>query len=131
MNAATVMIAAGSQLPHFEVDDVRGWRVAYRSSIWQRKYLLLVTRAAATAARTDDSVDLASELASLANDDVAVVVAADHVPGIPAGATVIVDRWGEVAKVWMPGEELPTVRELDEWISHVRMRCPECEGEAK
>ena len=116
-------------LPHFDVVDTAGRRVIYRAGIWQRKLLLLVT--APVNGHREEYQDIAADLAQLANDDVAVVVTADQVPGLPAGATVIADRWGEVAKVWAEEDRPPSVRELEEWMMHVRMRCPECEGEVK
>ena len=115
----------GAQLPHFEVIDIHGRRISYRTGIWQRKYLLLVTPASDGRHQRSTYDDLQR----LTNDDVAVVVAGQPVPGIPPAAFVIADRWGEIAKVWTGGDT-PSVPDLEDWITHVRMRCPECEGEA-
>ncbi len=114
----------GDLLRHFSVEDIHGHRVEYGRAIWQRKPLVLVTGA--------DDVPIAG-IDGIAGDDVAVVVTRDAVPGLPAPGIAIVDTWGEIAKVWAADSSTawPGAPELAEWVSHVRMRCPECEGEVR
>ena len=52
--------------------------------------------------------------------------------GLDGAAVVIADQWGEVAHVADAGagHELPSAREVAEWVQYLAIRCPECEGEA-
>lgn len=109
----------GELIPHFDLIDAGGRRVNYRADLWQRKAVVLVSEPVAAALRPD--------LAALASDDVGVVIAAGPLPGLPTACVAIVDRWGEVARTWE--HVVPGAGEVASWLAHVRMRCPECEGE--
>ena len=78
----------------------------------------------------DGAVALASDL------PFPVVIDADGTfavrTGLAGAAVVIADQWGEVAHVVDAGagHELPSAREIAEWVQYLAIRCPECEGEA-
>ncbi|HEX8242978.1 MAG TPA: redoxin domain-containing protein, partial [Longimicrobium sp.] len=83
---------------------------------------------------TRDAEDGAAALAS--HLPFPVVVDAEGVfatrAGLDGAAVVIADQWGEVAHVADAGagHELPSAREIAEWVQYLAIRCPECEGEA-
>jgi hypothetical protein len=59
----------------------------------------------------------------------ALVIASEPVAGVPAPSVVIADSWGEIvhvvrAEVFAAAK--PNPGELLEWVSFVRMQCPEC-----
>ena len=121
----------GEQLPHFSVTTRDGNRVDY-ADLWQRKNVLLVT------VPPDGSADAyVSELRRnphlIAADDIACVVTADRVAGLPAISVLIADRWGEVQFVaaGQAVRALPAPAEVLEWLEHVQHQCPECQGEAR
>jgi hypothetical protein len=55
------------------------------------------------------------------------------VADVAAPAVVVADQWGEVAHVAAASrpEGLPDPDALLDWIRFLRIRCPECEGEAR
>ena len=57
----------------------------------------------------------------------------DTVPGLPAPAALVADRWGEIAYVATAPtlDGLPAPSTLFDWLDYVVQRCPECEGEAR
>jgi hypothetical protein len=123
------VLQPGDHVPHFGVRAVGGETVSY-TTIWQRRHLVLIT------ARDDDreplrDAQLAERLAEL--PDTALVITTAEVPGLPPPAVLIADRWGEIVHVASATRtrELPDADEIADWISHIRTRCPECEGEAR
>jgi hypothetical protein len=126
------MLHRGDHVPHFDVTDIGGRHVRY-GTIWQERPLVLLCLPPERSAATDDNVDrMTARLADLA-DVVACVITRDPVPDVDAPAAIVADQWGEVAYVaTAPGpERLPDPEELRDWIQFVRIRCPECEGEAR
>lgn len=119
-------LANGDQVPHFTVTTVNGEAFSY-SSIWQSKNLVLMVLPGSdqNAGRTLE------ELRRIETPDTRSVVTTDVVPGLDAPATLVADKWGEIAHVVHAPDELPTGDDLADWIEHVRQRCPECEGEAR
>ena len=115
-------------VPHFDVATVDAGRVRYRD-IWQRRNLVLVAlgqrpapeRYAAQLRASRDKFDDA---------DADVVVTIDSIPGLPAAAVVVADRWGEIQHVEPVNTDesapLPAVDEILAWVQFVRMQCPEC-----
>jgi len=124
------MLQRGDDVPHFDVRTVGGDVFAY-GTIWQRRHLVLIVLPESDA---DDSYigALASRAAEFRDRETECVITRDAVPGLPAPAVLVADRWGEVVHVAAASDTsgLPTAQELLEWVDHVRQRCPECEGEA-
>lgn len=124
------MLRRGDQVPHFDVKTVDGARVSYASDIWQRRHLVLVVLPDGAPAPGDA---LAPSLQEDGADDVEVVVTRDRVGGVAAPGVLVADRWGEIvfatASEGVPG--LPDASDIAEWVGYVRMKCPECEGEAR
>jgi hypothetical protein len=127
---AEVTLQRGDQVPRFEVRNLQGDPFSY-STIWQRENLVLVT--------LPEDVELgnASRLASLTRDfaelETVLVITRDRIAGLPTPGAIVADRWGEIVHVATAPDvnDLPAASELMEWIDYVRIRCPECEGEAK
>jgi hypothetical protein len=121
----------GDLLPHFEVETIEGTVFRY-SSIWQRKNLLLVLVGAPDAGGAYVCALRERNSAFHALDTVCVVTAGE-VPGFPAPAAIVADRWGEIINVSAAMEVslLPSAEDLLEWMEHVQHRCPECEGESR
>lgn len=111
---------------------VDGSLVRYQD-VWQRKNLLLVmapendpTSAQYAKALIDSSTIVAAE-------DTTLVVTANTIPGVPSPGVLVADRWGEIYYVTSADRtaDLPTARELAEWLRYVHNECPECQGEAR
>jgi hypothetical protein len=125
------MLRPGDQIPHFEVIQHDGTRIAY-AELWQRRNLLLVVLPAEVGA--DLYVrGLDASMSRLMAHETAVVITGGTVEQIEAPAVVIADRWGEVQFVASERApvDLPGAEELIEWLRYVQTRCPECEGEAR
>src|SRR5687768_6547065 len=90
------MVRKGELIPHINVTTVDGERFAY-SDIWQRKNLVLVALPPEESDDADDYLSLlASRLSDVTGGDTACVVTRRDIPGIPASAVVVADRWGEI-----------------------------------
>jgi hypothetical protein len=126
------MLQPGELVPHFEVTTVEGEPFSY-SSIWQRKNLVLVCLPSVNSETAGYVATLTVLLREANATDVASVITRDSVPGLPASGVVVADRWGEIMFATEASGigDLPTARELVEWLTFVRNRCPECEGEAR
>ena len=124
---------AGDLVPHFDVRTIDDEPFSY-SSIWQRKNLLFV---ALPTVESDSAADYAAGLTArlheLGDRDVEVVITRERVPGLPAPGVVVADRWGEIVYAIEGSDvrELPSPEEVVEWLTFVRNRCPECEGETR
>ena len=118
------MLQQGDHVPHFTVADAAGARVAY-NRVWQRKHLVLVRL------RDSSTSAMADALASIQDEDTAVVVTHDSVEGVPGAGVLVADRWGEIVfAAHAEGDsDLPAVDEIGEWVRYVTVKCPECEGE--
>lgn len=126
------MLQRGDQVPHFEVTDVAGRPVRY-AAIWQVRPILLVCLPSYASATADNyAARVTARMPDLA-EAVACVVTRDAVANVDAPAVVVADQWGEVAyaAAAIRPEELPEPQELLDWIRFLRIRCPECEGEAR
>ena len=123
------MLKQGDAVPHFTVADVTGSTVPY-ARLWQRQHLVLV-RLAGDGGPVPPALEAA--LAPLAGDDIAVVITRDPVQGIPSAGVVIADRWGEIAFAAHAARsaDLPLADDIAEWMRYMRVKCPECEGEAR
>jgi hypothetical protein len=129
------MLGRGDLIPHFEVTDVRGTAIAYSSTIWQRRNVVLIALPA-----TDpggEFRDYASRVMSHAEGwaalDTVCVITRDPVAGMPQPGIAVADRWGEIVHVvgGASAAELPPAHEVIEWVTYLQQRCPECEGETK
>lgn len=132
--STTGALQRGDLVPHFSVRSVNGETVKY-STIWQTEQLVLI----ALPASHSPAVDVEAYARALSGhtdqfqaSQTRCVVTRDPVPGLPAPGALVADRWGEIAYVTHVTDvsELPSARELVEWIEYVQSKCPECEGEA-
>lgn len=119
-------------VPHFHVRTLDGSHVRYQD-IWQRHNLVLVTvspQEREAAARY--ASQLRAQLDDVVQAETSLVVTADAVPGLPAPAIVVADRWGEILHSQVPSGEsasvsqLPDVDELVSWVHFAEIQCPEC-----
>ncbi len=121
----------GDAVPHIQVTTVSGELFKY-ATIWQRSNLVLAI-VGASAADDQYARTLDAKAPVFRDHDAECVVTRDEVPGLPAPAVLIADKWGEIAHITEPLDSagLPGPTELIEWVDYVRRRCPECEGEAR
>jgi hypothetical protein len=125
------MLQRGMQVPFFEVTTVDGRRVEYRA-LWQAQNLLLVT-----IPRQDHSqactASLRARMTELMAHDTAVVMTTDDVAGMPAPGVLVADRWGDIFFVGRFADDTPCfdADAILEWLRHVQMQCPECQGETR
>jgi hypothetical protein len=126
------MLGVHDLLPHFTVSTVEGRRIVY-GSLWQRKSLLLVCVPGRSPAAEAYRHALAAAFRDEAFGDAECVITADVIPGLTPPGAVVADRWREIFFVATETsvDQLPRVEELIDWVRHVRMHCPECEGEAR
>jgi hypothetical protein len=136
-------------MPHVTVRRIDGPAFAY-ADIWQHRNLLLVAlpprdehdagASSEHGAGASSEHDVRAYAASLSARteawrayDATVVLTRDGVPGLPAPAVVIADRWGEIVGVEAADTVagLPAAADLVEWLRFVAHACPECEGEVK
>ena len=124
-----LVLQRGDAVPHFDVITVDRPVIRY-AAIWQRRNLVLVTLGSSDAdGRYATAVaNTADEFARSAAE---CVITHDEIAGLPAPGMLVADRWGEVvyAVTGSAVSELPSPRELVEWLEYVEHRCPECEGE--
>jgi hypothetical protein len=127
------MLERGDAVPHFEVKNLQGQLISY-SEVWQHRNLVLITL------RDDDSdstrrylTDLTNRIPEFSNQNTTCIITRDEVPGVPAPAVVVADKWGEIIYIAAKPDvgDLPMPQELLDWIDYVQTRCPECEGEAR
>jgi hypothetical protein len=122
-------LSAHDFVPMFRIRNIVDAAIVDYRDIWQRSNLLLI------AVAHEDAPDpyLAQLGRHLAGNDTAVVVTTDPIPGVPAPAVVVADRWGEIQYIQTAGRasDLPDAAELADWLDYVRYQCPECQGEAR
>jgi hypothetical protein len=128
------MLQPGDSIPHFDVTNLQGERVAYRT-LWQRSNLVLVTVPAEDPDGTFTAyvAQLTARLSSLMRRDTECVATRDAVAGISCPGVTIADRWGEIFHLAGAAEatDLPLPDEVLEWVTYVQCQCPECQGEAR
>jgi hypothetical protein len=124
-------LQAGGAVPHFVVRRLDGSVVDYRS-IWQHRNLVLVTLPRTPA---DDryATEMAERKSAFDEQESTCVITREDIPGLPAPALLVADRWGEIVHVVMPqaATGLPSADLLLQWLEAIEYRCPECEGEAR
>ncbi len=126
------MVTHGNRVPHFDVTDIDGHRAPY-ATIWQARRLVLLTLPAEPSAEADAyAADLRARIAAF-DPATAFVATRDDVPGIHAPGVVVADEWGEIvhAATAPTIAGLPGPQDVLDWIAFTRIKCPECEGEAK
>jgi hypothetical protein len=126
------VLQRGDIVPHFEAQTTSGDRFSY-SSIWQRKILVVISLSPTADIDEDYVPELKRHDAEFIERDSICVVTRDGVSGLPAQGALIADQWGAIVHVVTANDvdDMPTARELLEWVDYVASRCPECEGEAK
>ena len=117
----------GGQVPHFDVVDITGRRVAY-ADIWQRQHLVLVTLDDAGGVARPDVAAVVARAPDIRRHDAVLVVTTEPIADLPRPGAIVADRWGEVQTI-ISG--IPDPNELIDWVEYVQHRCPECEGEAR
>ena len=127
------LLRAGDLVPHFSVVDAAGRRVSYRDAAWQRRELVLITLPPGAGIAAGSPAGRLAEWGRQAPAEVAVIVTADPVPGMPSCGFAVADRWGEIAVVQPSASPaaLPSPEQLAEWVSYVQRQCPECQGETR
>jgi hypothetical protein len=125
------MLQPRDLLPHFDVTNLEGQRFFY-STIWQRKNLVLVSLPDADPESARYAAELTAQMPAPTHDTHCVMTR-ERLAGFPSPGVVVADRWGEICFLAGGGRvrDLPSPRDLIDWVAHVRSRCPECEGEAK
>jgi hypothetical protein len=121
----------GDTVPHWHLMTVDGRSVSY-ASVWQRLNLVLVALPARVEATSYVSA-LGACCTEFNTRHTECIVTGDEVPGLPGPGVLVADKWGEIVQVWVGStvDDLPSPRELLDWIEFIERRCPECEGEAK
>lgn len=126
------MLKPGERVPHFEVRDLRGQSISYKT-IWQARRLVLVALPSQQSQADESFLTRWNGLASALDPQTAVVITRDPVQGVDAPGVVIADEWGEVfyASSAADLDGLPHAQECIDWVHFIRSKCPECEGEAR
>ena len=127
-----LMLNRGDQVPHFEARTTGGGVFSYRS-IWQHKNLVLVAIPGDAPAGATGALEQALRSATFDRGQNVCVITRDCVPGLPAPAALVADRWGEIVYLTTVStlDGLPSASALFDWLDYVGQRCPECEGEAR
>ncbi|MCC7009806.1 MAG: hypothetical protein IT184_13450 [Acidobacteria bacterium] len=133
--SANASLHRGQSVPHIRVQTVTGRTFTY-SDVWQHRNLVLVVLPAAFGRAEDEASSLAEldrRRADFVQLQAEVVVTREPVPGLPAPAVLVADRWGEILYVDHPTDtrRWPATQELLDWLDWAERRCPECEGETK
>ena len=122
-------LSAHDLVSMFRITNIIDAAIVDYRDIWQRSNLLLI--AVPPEEASDES--LAHVGRDLAGNDTTVVVTTDPIPGVPAPAVVVADRWGEIQYIQTAPRvaDLTDAAELADWLDYVRYQCPECQGEAR
>ena len=125
------MLERGDTVPHFEVRTFSGDVFRY-ATIWQRRNLVLLILPD-PAAGASYRAALSAAGGGFREPDTEYVMTRDDLPGLDGPAALVADKWGEIVYVATTSrvEDLPSPKELLDWLEYVERRCPECEGEAK
>lgn len=112
-------------MPHFDVTTLDGRRVRY-DELWQRRNLLLViVSPRERAAGMRYARQLHNRRDEFEQEETAVVVTADTIPGFSAPTVLVADRWGEILHRGHVSESLD-VDDLLSWVHFAEIQCPEC-----
>jgi hypothetical protein len=121
----------GDHVPHVSIRTIDGATINY-AELWQHKNLIFVS-IPAEPAFTDYAARL--ELAVRPNlpADTALVISHDALPDLPAPAVLVADKWGEIhhAHAAPTIAEMPDAEAILDWLTYVRVQCPECQGETR
>ena len=125
------MLNPGDHIPHVSFRTIDDHIVTY-ADLWQQKNLILVSLPTDSAFH-DYAVGLDRDLRPILPADTSLVISHDALPDLPAPAILVADKWGEVhyAHAASHVTELPDPDAVLEWLTYVRVQCPECQGEAK
>jgi hypothetical protein len=129
------MLQRGDLVPHFAVTRLDGTAVRY-SDLWQHRNLVLVlvprdaAKQSAFGSHRDPHARFAAAVRDLGGE---LVVTSDEVPGAPVPGVIVADRWGEIYAVAAESSAggLLEPAAILEWLEHIQLECPECQGEAR
>ena len=126
------MLQPGDAVPHFTVRTLRGATVSY-NTIWQRRNLMLIMLSDPQVADECYFDQITVRLPEFEACNTECVITRDAVAGLPRRGALVADKWGEIVYLATATttSDLPSPKELLEWIEYLEHRCPECEGEAK
>jgi hypothetical protein len=125
------MLRPGDHVPHVSWRMIDGRTISY-ADLWQHRNLILVSLPTESDfARYADRLE--QDLRPAVPADTALVISHHGVTGLPAPAILVADKWGEIhyAHAASQPAEMPDSDALLEWLTYVRMQCPECQGETK
>jgi peroxiredoxin len=126
-----VMLRPGDQVPHVSFRTTDGHALRY-ADLWQHKNLILVSLPADSAFGTY-AARLEHDLRSGLPADTSLVISHDALADLPAPAILVADKWGEIHYAYTASTlaEMPVAESILEWLTYVRVQCPECQGETK
>ncbi len=121
------MLEHRGQLPHFTVTTIDGRSFTYADA-WQSKNLVLVVLPASTAEHDASYVAALTaglELANPTGQHSALVITRDRMPDEQRPFALVADKWGEIQYLKRAADVagLPPARELNEWLTYIRIRC--------
>jgi peroxiredoxin len=125
------MLGAGDHVPHVSFRTTGGHTVSY-ADLWQRKNLILVSLPAEPAF-ADYAALLEQRLRPALPADTSLVISHDALAELPAPAILVADKWGEIhyENTASQPADMPDADAVLEWLTYVRMQCPECQGETE
>ena len=124
------MLARGDSVPHVSFLTTDGRTVSY-VDLWQRQNLILVSLPADSTFRAYGA-DLERDLRSALPTDTSLLISHDVISDLPAPSILVADKWGEIHYAHAASDlaEMPDAEAILEWLTYVRVQCPECQGEA-
>jgi hypothetical protein len=125
------LLHPGDHVPHVSIRTIDGATINY-ADLWQHKNLIFVS-IPAEPAFTEYAARLERAVCPALPADSALVISHGALPDLPAPAVLVADKWGEIhyAHVAATIAEMPDAEALLDWLTYVRVQCPECQGEAR
>ena len=125
------MLSPGDHMPHVAFRTIDDRIVSY-ADLWQQQNLIFVSLPMESAF-TDYASDLDRALRPVLPADTSLVISHDALPDLPAPAILVADKWGEIHHTHAASQvmDLPDSDAVLEWLTYVRVQCPECQGETK
>ncbi len=125
------MLHPGDHVPHVSIRTIDGATVNY-VDLWQQKNLIFLS-IPAEPAFTDYAARLEHSVRPTVPGDTALVISHDALPDLPTPAVVVADKWGEIhyAQAAATIDEMPDAEAIVDWLTYVRVQCPECQGETR
>ena len=125
------MLHSGDHVPHVSFRTIDAGTINY-ADLWQHRNLIVVS-IPAEPAFTDYAARLEQALRQRLPADTSLVISHDALPDLPAPAILVADKWGEIhyAHAASTLAEMLDSEAVLEWLTYVRVQCPECQGETK